>query len=73
MSDLTQFFGKQGIVLDKNLAFTNTSKSNADLIKEMQSNAKWLSSVLSPVRYGKSDTKLTLNGGDKPIEIKWQQ
>jgi hypothetical protein len=38
----------------------------------MQSNAKWLSSVLSPVRYGK-DTKLTLNGGDKPIEIKWQQ
>ncbi len=37
MSDLTQFFGKQGIVLDKNLAFTNTSKSNADLIKEMQS------------------------------------
>ena len=45
----------------------------AHLIKEMQSNAKWLSSVLSPVRYGKSDTKLTLNGGDKPIEIKWQQ
>ena len=44
----------------------------AHLIKEMQSNAKWLSSVLSPVRYGK-DTKLTLNGGDKPIEIKWQQ
>ena len=44
----------------------------AHLIKEMQSNAKWLSSVLSPVKYGK-DTKLTLNGGDKPIEIKWQQ
>ena len=44
----------------------------AHLIKEMQSNAKWLSSVLSPIRYGK-DTKLTLNGGDKPIEIKWQQ
>ena len=37
MSDLTQFFGKQGVVLDKNFAFTNTSKSNADLIKEMQS------------------------------------
>ncbi len=44
----------------------------AHLIKEMQSNAKWLSSVLSPIRYGK-DTKLTLNGGDKPISIKWEQ
>ena len=32
----------------------------AHLIKEMQSNAKWLSSVLSPIRYGK-DQKLTLN------------
>ena len=37
MSDLTQFFGKEGVVLDKNFAFTNTSKSNADLIREMQS------------------------------------
>ena len=44
----------------------------AHLIKEMQSNAKWLSSVLSPIRYGK-DQKLTVNGGDKPIQIKWQQ
>ena len=43
----------------------------AHLIKEMQSNAKWLSSVLSPVRYGK-ESKLTLNGGDQPIQIKWQ-
>jgi putative DNA primase/helicase len=37
MSDLTQFYGKEGVVLDKNFAFTNTSKSNADLISEMQS------------------------------------
>mgnify|MGYP001157509279 FL=1 len=44
----------------------------AHLIKEMQSNAKWLSSVLSPIRYNK-DTKVSLNGGDKPIQIKWEQ
>ena len=37
MTDLTEFFGKEGVVLDKNFAFTNTSKSNADLISEMQS------------------------------------
>ena len=44
--------------------------SYSHLIKEMQSNAKWLSSVLAPGRYSKSD-KLTLSGSDKPLTIKW--
>ena len=46
--------------------------SYSHLIKEMQSNAKWLSSVLAPGRYSKSD-KLTLSGGDKPLTIKWEK
>ncbi len=44
--------------------------SYSHLIKEMQSNAKWLSSVLAPGRYSKSD-KLSISGGDKPLTIKW--
>ena len=47
-------------------------RPSAHVINEMQSNAKWLSSVLSPIRYNK-DTKVSLNGGDKPIQIKWEQ
>ena len=46
--------------------------SYSHLIKEMQSNAKWLSSVLAPGRYSKSD-KFTLSGGDKPLTIKWEK
>ena len=38
MTDLTQFYGEQGLVIDKNFAFTSTSKSNGDLISEMRSN-----------------------------------
>ena len=37
MTDLTKFYGDKGIVLDQNYAFSNTSKSNADLINEMRS------------------------------------
>ncbi len=46
--------------------------SYSHLIKEMQSNAKWLSSVLAPGRYSKSD-KLSISGTDKPIQIHWQK
>jgi hypothetical protein len=46
--------------------------SYSHLIKEMQSNAKWLSSVLAPGRYSKSD-KLSISGGDKPLTIKWEK
>ena len=46
--------------------------SYSHLIKEMQSNAKWLSSVLAPGRYSKND-KIQLSGGDKPIQIHWQK
>lgn len=46
--------------------------SYSHLIKEMQSNAKWLSSVLAPGRYSKSD-RLQVSGGDKPIQIHWQK
>ncbi|BAQ90456.1 regulatory protein RepA [uncultured Mediterranean phage uvMED] len=38
MTDLTEFYGEQGLVIDKNFAFTSTSKSNSDLISEMRSN-----------------------------------
>jgi phage/plasmid primase-like uncharacterized protein len=38
MTDLTEFYGEQGLVIDKNFAFTSTSKSNGDLISEMRSN-----------------------------------
>ena len=38
MTDLTKFYGEQGLVIDKNFAFTSTSKSNSDLISEMRSN-----------------------------------
>ena len=37
MTDLTQFYGDKGVVIDDNYAFSNTSKSNADLINEMRS------------------------------------
>jgi hypothetical protein len=46
--------------------------SYSHLIKEMQSNAKWLSSVLAPGRYSKSD-KLSISGSDKPLTIKWEK
>lgn len=37
MADLTEYFGKEGLVLDKNFAFSGANKSVSDLINEMQS------------------------------------
>lgn len=36
MTDLTQFFGKEGLAIDQNFAFANKGKSTQDLINEMQ-------------------------------------
>ena len=36
MTDLTQFFGKEGLAIDPNFAFANKGKSIQDLINEMQ-------------------------------------
>lgn len=37
MTDITEFFGNKGLVLDKNFAFEGTEKSINDLINEMRS------------------------------------
>ena len=36
MTDLTQFFGEEGLAIDPNFAFANKGKSIQDLINEMQ-------------------------------------
>ena len=41
MVDLTKYYGNEGIVVDKNFAFSGTSKSITDLISEMKANG-WL-------------------------------
>ncbi len=38
MADLTEYFGKAGLVVDKNFAFSGADKSLSDLISEMQGN-----------------------------------
>ena len=38
MVDLTKYYGNEGIVVDKNFAFSGTSKSITDLISEMKAN-----------------------------------
>ena len=38
MADLTEYFGKAGLVVDKNFAFSGANKSLSDLISEMQGN-----------------------------------
>ena len=37
MADLTEYFGKEGLVVDKNFAFSGANKSVSDLLNEMQS------------------------------------
>jgi len=38
VADLTEYFGKAGLVVDKNFAFSGADKSLSDLISEMQGN-----------------------------------
>jgi len=38
VADLTEYFGKAGLVVDKNFAFSGANKSLSDLISEMQGN-----------------------------------
>ena len=38
VADLTEYFGKAGLVVDKNFAFSGADKSPSDLISEMQGN-----------------------------------
>ena len=36
VTDLTQYFGKDGLVIDQNFAFVDKSKSISELVAEMQ-------------------------------------
>ena len=36
MTDLTKFFGEEGLAIDPNFAFANKGKSIQDLMNEMQ-------------------------------------